>query len=127
MTRRWRKEKGPAAPPDPDPAWLAAKAAADLQDFQTSARRPTRSRTSCRAIRCCSSPGCSRRSATRTKSAAGSVAGGALVRQGPDGVQYALIQAESRDSQMEVAGQQPVFDALDRALRHAREQVRLRL
>ena len=54
------------------------------------------------------------------KAAAGSVAGGALTKKGPDGITYALIQAETRGSQMEEAGQTPVFAALDRALKDAR-------
>lgn len=34
MAARWRKEKGPSAPPEPDSAWLAAAAVSDLGEFQ---------------------------------------------------------------------------------------------
>ena len=119
MTRRWHEEKGPAAPPDPDPAWLAAKAAADLQDFQTSALADAfQDRLPSDPLLLI--PGLLSAFGDDDRSTASSLAGGALARTGPDGVRYALIQAESRASQMEVAGQKPVFDALDRALAHAR-------
>ena len=121
MTARWRKEKGASAPADPDPAWLAAAAAADLQDFQTTPEaeiyQPRLPSDPLLLV-----PGLLSAFGEEDKSTAGSVAGGALTRQGPDGVQYALIQAETRFSQMEAMGQKPVFDALDTALQHARNK-----
>ena len=121
MTRRWREEKGPAAPPDPDPAWLAAKVAADLQDFQTSALADA-FQDKLPGDPLLLIPGLLTAFGDEDRSTAGSMAGGALARPGPGGVRYALIQAESRGSQMEVAGQKPVFDALEGALQHARER-----
>ena len=117
MTARWRKEKGPDATPDPAPAWLAA--AADLNDFQNSAdalayqeRLPTDPLLLIPALLSVFGD--------QDKAAAGSLGGGALTKKGPDGVTYALIQAETRGSQMEEAGQTPVFAALDHALQDAR-------
>ena len=118
MAARWRKEKGPEAPPEPDPAWLAAAAATDLGEFQNSAdalayeeRLPTDPLLLIPTLLSVFGD--------QDKAAAGSVAGGALTKKGPDGVTYALIQAETRSSQMEEAGQTPVFAALDRALKNA--------
>ena len=119
MVARWHKEKGPDAAPEPDPGWLAAAAANDLGEFQNSSdalayeeRLPTDPLLLIPALLAVFGD--------QDKAAAGSVAGGALTKTGPDGVAYALIQAETRGSQMEEAGQTPVFAALDRALKDAR-------
>ena len=119
MTRRWHEEKGAGAPPDPDVDWLAGRAAADLQDFQgTTAAEALQDKLPGDPLLLI--PGLLAAFGEQDKSAAGSMAGGALTRRGPDGVAYALVQAETRASQMDVAGQQPVFAALHRALTHAR-------
>ena len=121
MAARWRKEKGPAAPPEPEPAWLAAAAAADLGEFQNSpdalAYQERLPGDPLLLI-----PGLLAVFGDQDKATAGSVGGGALTKQGPDGIAYALIQAETRGSQMEEAGQTPVFAALDRALQDAQKK-----
>ncbi len=118
MAARWRKEKGTAAPPEPDPAWLAAAAATDLGEFQNSSdalayeeRLPGDPLLLIPALLSVFGD--------QDKAAAGSMGGGALTKKGPDGIAYALIQAETSGSQMEEAGQTPVFAALDRALKDA--------
>ncbi len=119
MAARWRKEKGPDAPSEPDASWLAATAATDLGEFQNTAdalayeeRLPTDPLLLIPSLLAVFGD--------QDKAAAGSVAGGTLTKKGPDGITYALIQAETRGSQMEEAGQTPVFAALDRALKNAR-------
>ena len=119
MVARWRKEKGPSAPPNPDPAWLAAAAASDLGEFQNTAdalayqeRLP--------GDPLLLIPGLLTVFGDQDKATASSMAGGSLTKKGADGVNYALIQAETRGSQMEEAGQTPVFAALDRGLADAR-------
>ena len=118
MEARWRKEKGPTVPIEPDPVWLAAAAASDLAEFQNSPdalayqeRLPSDPLLLIPALLSVFGD--------QDKAAAGSMAGGALTKKGPDGISYALIQAETRGSQMEEAGQTPVFTALDRALKDA--------
>ncbi len=119
MQARWRKERGATAAPEPDPAWLAAAAASDLGEFQNSAdalayqeRLPGDPLLLIPALLSVFGD--------QDKAAAGSVGGGALTKKGPDGIKYALIQAETRGSQMEEAGQTPVFAALDHAMKDAR-------
>ncbi len=120
MTARGHQEQGAAAG-DPAPAWLADRAEADLQDFQgTTAAEVFQPRLPGDPLLLI--PGLLGVFGEEDRSTAGNVAGGALVHQGPDGMQYALIQAETRDSQMEVTGQGPVFAALDAAFQHARAQ-----
>ena len=119
MAVRWRKEKGPSATAEPDPAWLAAAAAADLGEFQNSpdalAYQERLPGDPLLLI-----PGLLSVFGSQDKATAGSMAGGALTKKGPDGIAYALIQAETRGSQMEEAGQTPVFVALDKSLTDAR-------
>ncbi len=119
MTARWRQEKGPSAPPEPDPAWLAAAAASDLGEFQNTAdalayqeRLPSDPLLLI--------PGLLTVFGDQDKANASSMAGGSLTKKGPDGINYALIQAETRGSQMEEAGQTPVFAALEKGLADAR-------
>ncbi len=119
MQARWRKERGATAAPEPDPAWLAAAAASDLGEFQNSSdalayqeRLPGDPLLLIPALLSVFGD--------QDKAAAGGVGGGALTKKGPDGVTYALIQAETRGSQMEEAGQTPVFAALDHAMKDAR-------
>ena len=119
MAARWRKEKGPSAPPEPDSAWLAAAAAGDLGEFQNTAdalayqeRLP--------GDPLLLIPGLLAVFGDQDKATASSMAGGTLTKTGADGVHYALIQAETRGSQMEEAGQTPVFAALDKGLADAR-------
>ncbi len=119
MTARWRKEKGPNASAEPDSAWLAAAAAADLGEFQnTSDALAYQERLPSDPLLLI--PGLLSVFGSQDKATAGSMAGGALVKKGPDGITYALIQAETRGSQMEEAGQTPVFAALDKGLADAR-------
>lgn len=117
METRWRREK-PESSSGPDPTWLAAAAAADLGEFQGSSdalayqeRLPGDPLLLIPALLSVFGD--------QDKAAAGSMAGGALTKKGPDGITYALIQAETRGSQMEEAGQTPVFAALDHALKGA--------
>ncbi len=119
MTVRWRKEKGPSAPPEPDPAWLAAAAASDLGEFQnTSDALAYQERLPGDPLLLI--PGLLTIFGDQDKATASSMAGGSLTKKGPDGINYALIQTETRGSQMEEAGQTPVFAALDRGLADAR-------
>ncbi len=118
MRTRWRKEKGPSAPADPDPGWLTAAVSSDLQEFQGSpeadlyqARLPTDPLLLI--------PGLLSVFGNDDKSTAGDVAGGALTAVGPDGVRYALLNAEIKGSPLEEHGQQPVFDAINRAFKTA--------
>ncbi len=119
MTARWRKEKGLSAPPDPDPAWLAAAAASDLGEFQnTSDALAYQERLPGDPLLLI--PGLLTVFGDQDKATASSMAGGSLTKIGPDGINYALILAETRVSQMQEAGQTPVFAALDRGLADAR-------
>ena len=53
------------------------------------------------------------------RATASDVAGGSLDATGPDGVHYALIQAEIKASPLTEPGQKPVFAAIDGALKTA--------
>lgn len=119
MATRWQKEKGATAPADPDPAWLATTAAADLQEFQTTSdalayqeRLPSDPLLLIPALLTVFGD--------EDKATASDVAGGALVAAGPDKTHYALLQAEIKDSPLIKAGQKPVFTAIDHALDAAR-------
>ena len=120
MRARWSKEKGPGAG-EPPPDWLAATAVADLQDFQGSpdalASQDLVPRDPLLLI-----PGLLAVFSEQDKSTASDVSGGALTATGPDGVHYALIQAEIKASPLSEAGQQPVFKALDKAFAQAKSE-----
>ncbi len=116
MAARWRKEKGASAPTDPDPAWLAAAAAADLQDFQnTSDALAYQERLPSDPLLLI--PGLLTAFGNEDRATASDVAGGSLTATGPDGVRYALIQAEIKASPLTEPGQKPVFAAIDDALK----------
>ena len=118
MRARWRKEKGPSAPADPDPGWLASTADADLQEFQnTSDALAYQERLPTDPLLLI--PGLLNVFGDDDKSTAGDVAGGALTATGPDGVHYALLNAEIKGSPLDERGQQPVFDAINRAFARA--------
>ena len=116
MRERWKKEKGAGASADPEPGWLAAAVAADLQEFQNSpdalAYQERLPSDPLLLI-----PGLLSVFGEDDKSTAGDVAGGALATTGPDGVHYALLNAEIKGSPLEEKGQQPVFDAIGRAFK----------
>jgi predicted exporter len=118
MRNAWQKEKGAVAG-DPPADWLAARAVADLQDFQGSpdavAAQDLIPRDPLLLI-----PGLLAIFSDQDKSTAADVSGGALTATGPDGVHYALIQAESKASPLDDAGQAPVFKALNGAFAKAK-------
>ncbi len=119
MAARWRKEKGPSSAAEPDPAWLAATADADLQEFQnTSDALAYQERLPSDPLLLI--PGLLTAFGNEDRTTASDVAGGSLAATGPDGVHYALIQAEIRASPLTEAGQGPVFAAIDGALEAAR-------
>ncbi len=119
MATRWRKEKGPSAPADPDPAWLAAAAVADLQEFQnTSDALAYQERLPSDPLLLI--PGLLSAFGNEDHATASDVAGGSLAATGADGVHYALIQAEIKASPLTESGQKPVFLAIDGALKTAR-------
>lgn len=120
MRTRWTKENG-AAGGEPDPAWLAAQAAADLQEFQASSdalayqeRLPSDPLLLIPAL--LSAFG------DEDMTTASEVAGGALAATGSDGKRYALLQAEIKASPLTEAGQKPVFRAVAEAFDHARSK-----
>jgi predicted exporter len=117
MRARWQKEKGPGSG-EPDVDWLAAAAAADLQEFQGTpdalASQEQLPRDPLLLI-----PGLLAVFSEDDKSTAGEVAGGAMSAAGEDGTRYALVYAEIKATPLEKAGQQPVFDALQRELKAA--------
>ncbi len=121
MRTRWQKEKGAAAADDPPAEWLAAQAVADLQAFQGSpeagAAQDLIPRDPLLLI-----PGLLAIFSDQDKSTATDVSGGALTATGPDGVHYALIQAEIKASPLDDAGQQPVFRALNQAFAQAKAE-----
>ena len=119
MRARWRKEKGPSSPADPDPGWLAAAVSSDLQEFQASpeadlyqARLPSDPLLLI--------PGLLSVFGDDDKSTAGDVAGGALTAIGPDGVHYALINAEIKGSPLEEEVQTRVNTTIDEAFQSLR-------
>ena len=115
MMTRWHQEKGAGAAGEPDAGWLANTAAADLQEFQgTSDALAYQERLPSDPLLLI--PGLLAVFGDDEKSTASDVAGGALVTTGPDGVRYALIQAEIKDSPLTEAGQQPVFATIQRGL-----------
>ena len=119
MTARWQKEKGPSAPADPDPTWLAAAAAADLQEFQnTSDALAYQERLPSDPLLLI--PGLLTAFGSEDRATASDVAGGSLAATGADGVHYALIQAEIKASPLTEPGQKPVFVAIEDALKSAR-------
>ncbi len=121
MRVRWQKEKGGGAG-EPTPAWLAAAAVTDLQDFQGSpdalAAQDLIPRDPLLLV-----PGLLGVFSDQDKSTATEVSGGALTATGPDGVHYALIQAESKASPLSDEGQKPVFRAVDAAFAQAKSTV----
>ena len=118
MTALFHQEKGAAAG-DPDPAWLATRTAADLQEFQnTSDALAYQERLPSDPLLLI--PALLSVFGDEDKTTASDVAGGSLVATGPDKVPYALIQAEIKDSPLTEAGQKPVFAAIDHALESAR-------
>ncbi len=121
MLARWRKEKGASAPADPDPGWLAAAAAADLQDFQnTSDALAYQEHLPSDPLLLI--PGLLTAFGNEDRATANDVAGGALAATGPDGVHYALIQAEIKASPLTEPGQKPVFTAIDGALKTVQDK-----
>ena len=121
MAARWRKEKGPSASAEPDPAWLAATADADLQEFQnTSDALAYQDHLPGDPLLLI--PGLLAAFGNEDRATASDVAGGLLAATGPDGVHYALIQAEIKASPLTEPGQTPVFAAIDGALKSARAQ-----
>lgn len=125
MRARWSQETGAPAG-DPDPAWLARAAAADLQDFQSTpdalAAQALLPRDPLLLI-----PGLLAVFGDDDKSTAGEVGGGAMTAQSEDGTRYALVYAEIKAPPLERAGQQPVFDAVKRELARAEATTGLRL
>lgn len=123
MRARWAREKGAG---DPGVTWLAAAAAADLQEFQGApdalAAQALLPRDPLLLI-----PGLLAVFGEEDKSTAGEAAGGAMTAQGEDGTRYALIYAEIEAPPLERAGQQPVFDALKRELARAEARAGTRL
>ena len=118
MAARWHQEKGAAAQAEPDPAWLANTAEADLQEFQgTSDALAYQERLPSDPLLLI--PGLLSVFGDDDKSTASDVSGGALVTTGPEKVRFALIQAEIKDSPLTEAGQQPVFAAIQQALNTA--------
>ena len=119
MAVRWRQEKGPSAPADPDPAWLAAAADTDLQEFQnTSDALAYQERLPNDPLLLI--PGLLTAFGNEDRATASDVAGGSLAATGPDGVRYALLQAEIKASPLTEPGQSPVFAAIAGALQSAR-------
>jgi predicted exporter len=121
MRARWQKEQGGGAAGEPPAAWLASKAVAELQDFQASpeadAAQDLIPRDPLLLI-----PSLLGVFSEQDKSTATDVSGGALTATAPDGVHYALIQAEIKASPLADAGQKPVFEALDRAFAQAKAE-----
>ena len=116
LTARWRQEKGVAAPAEPDPAWLAATADADLQEFQgTSDALAYQDHLPSDPLLLI--PGLLTAFGNEDRATASDVGGGSLSAIGPDGVHYALIQAEIKASPLTEPGQKPVFAVIDHALK----------
>lgn len=115
MRARWAQEKRAG---DPEVSWLARAVVADLLDFQSSpdalALGDKLPGDPLLLI-----PGLLAVFGDDEKSTASDVAGGALTAQGENGTRYALIYAEIKAPPLERAGQQPVFDALQRELARA--------
>ena len=109
------RKKDRPRPPTRTAVWLAANADTDLQEFQnTSDALAYQERLPTDPLLLI--PGLLSVFGNDDKSTAGDVAGGALMTTGPDGVHYALLNAEIKGSPLEEHGQQPVFDAIDHAV-----------
>ena len=111
---RYEKEKKPSDPAEPTPDWLAARAVADINDFRLGPGADFATdllpRDPLLLI-----PGLLDVFGADERSAKG-VAGGSLTGEA-DGVHYALVYAETRESPLEENGQKPVFAAIENAFR----------
>lgn len=119
-SQQWRDEKKPG---EPDSAWLASATADDLRDFLSSPDAMAMSELLPRDPLLLL-PTFLNELADLASAGLATGAGGAdsgLSAAGPDGEQFALIQAQIASSPLDDQGQAPVFAALDAAVMNVRK------